>query len=358
MSKLARLKQAQNLSDLAKLLGFTPKALSFVLYKMPDAKKYKTFDIPKKGGGTRTIEAPIDQLSLLQRRLAELLEGCAQEVAKDNPRYQAASHGFRKGRTTISNANVHRKRRYVFNVDIADFFGSINFGRVRGLFIKDRAFELAPSVATVLAQIACHENSLPQGSPCSPIISNLVANILDARLMKLSKHAHCAYTRYADDLTFSTNERIFPQEIAREMAGAAWEPGMRLTEVIEGAGFALNPSKTRMSLRRSRQTVTGLVVNTKLNIRQDYYRTARAMCNSVFRLANGIGLVLIRPAHQSAPIICVRLRACFHISTLLKRDEIAPIKRTRISVLHRRRHRSSFISVFCFTNTLWQTSSP
>lgn len=283
MSKLTQLKQAQNLSDLAKLLGFTPKALSFVLYKISDEKKYKTFDIPKKGEGTRTIKAPIDQLSLLQSRLAELLEACAQEIAKDNPRYQAASHGFRKGRTTISNANVHRKRRYVFNVDIADFFGSINFGRVRGLFIKDRAFELAPNAATVLAQIACHENALPQGSPCSPVISNLVANILDARLMRLSKHAHCTYTRYADDLTFSTNERIFPQEIAREMAGAAWEPGTRLTEVIEGAGFVLNPSKTRMSLRRSRQTVTGLVVNTKLNIRQDYYRATRAMCNSVFQ---------------------------------------------------------------------------
>lgn len=283
MSKLSRLKQAQNLSDLAKILGFTPKALSFVLYKMSDAEKYKTFDIPKKGGGARTIKAPIEQLSLLQSRLAELLEECALEIAKGNPRYQVASYGFRKGRTIVSNASVHRKRRYVFNVDIADFFGSINFGRVRGLFIKDRSFELAPSVATVLAQIACHENSLPQGSPCSPIISNLVANILDARLMRLSKHSHCTYTRYADDLTFSTNEKIFPQEIAREMAGAAWEPGHRLMEVIEAAGFTLNPSKTRMSLRRSRQTVTGLVVNTKPNIRQDYYRTVRAMCNSVFQ---------------------------------------------------------------------------
>lgn len=283
MSKLVRLKQVQNLSDLAKILGFTPKALSFVLYKMPDAKKYKTFNLPKKGGGTRTINAPIDQLSLLQSRLAELLEECTQEIAKDNPLYQAASHGFRKDRTIISNANLHRKRRYVFNVDIADFFGSINFGRVRGLFIKDRAFELAPSAATILAQIACHDNSLPQGSPCSPIISNLVANILDARLMRLAKHAHCTYSRYADDLTFSTNEKIFPWEIAREMAGAAWEPGQRLVEVIEGAGFALNPAKTRMSFRRSRQTVTGLVVNTKPNIRQDYYRRVRAMCNSVFQ---------------------------------------------------------------------------
>ncbi len=282
MSTLSRLKQAQNLSDLAKIVGFSPSGLSYVLYRIPDAAKYRVFDIPKKNGGTRTIKAPTDRLALLQARLNELLTDCVREIGRDNPRFQAASHGFRKGRTIVSNANAHRKRRYVFNVDIADFFDSINFGRVRGLFIKDKAFSLAPEVATVIAQIACNGNALPQGSPCSPIISNLVANILDARLLRLAKHAKCTYTRYADDLTFSTNELLFPYEIARELAGAEWGVGQRLTDAIEGAGFRLNPAKTRMSLRRSRQTVTGLVVNEKPNIRQDYYRTVRAMCRSVF----------------------------------------------------------------------------
>ena len=283
MSKLAQLRQAQTLTDLAKLVGFAPKSLSFILYKLPEEKKYRTFPVPKKGGGTRTIKAPEPQLSLLQKRLAELLEACVQELVIENPRYLVASHGFRKGRTIVSNANTHRKRRYVFNADIADFFGSINFGRVRGVFLKDRAFELSPAVATVIAQIACHENSLPQGSPCSPIISNLVGNILDARLLRLAKNAHCTYSRYADDLTFSTNEKLFPKEIALELAGAEWKPGKRFSRVIKDAGFSLNPAKTRMSLRRSRQTVTGLVVNQKPNIRQDYYRSVRHMCDSVFR---------------------------------------------------------------------------
>lgn len=286
MSKLLQLKQAQDLSGLAKVLGFSPKSISYILYKLAESDKYRVFEIPKKGGGVRTIKAPTEQLSLLQTRLAQLLEECVQEIVGGNVRYQVASHGFRKGRTIVSNANVHRKRRYVFNVDIADFFGTINFGRVRGFFMKDRAFELASGVATVIAQIACHENSLPQGSPCSPVISNLVANILDARLLRLAKHAHCTYTRYADDLTFSTNEKIFSREIAIERAGAAWETGKRLTEVIEGSGFLLNLGKTRMSLRRSRQTVTGLVVNAKPNIRQNYYRTVRAICSSVFRTGN------------------------------------------------------------------------
>jgi RNA-directed DNA polymerase len=282
MSRLTSLKQAQDLTDLAKLLGYTPSGLSFILYRMPDTAKYRVFEISKKSGGTRTIKAPADQLALLQTRLSELLSDCVQELTRDNPLFWAASHGFRKGRTIVSNADAHCKRRYVFNVDIADFFDTINFGRVRGFFIKDRSFSVAPKVATLIAQIACRDNSLPQGSPCSPVISNLVANILDARLLRLAKHSRCTYTRYADDLTFSTNQRLFPQEIAREMAGADWAVGKRLNEVIEGAGFKLNPNKTRMSLRRSRQSVTGLVVNGKPNVRQDYYRSVRAMCCSLF----------------------------------------------------------------------------
>lgn len=282
MSKLERLKKTKSLSDLAKLLGFTPKGLSYVVHQIPDAKKYRVFDIPKKTGGTRTIKAPVEQLSLLQSRLAELLTECVEELIKDNPRYWAASHGFRKSRTIVSNASAHRKRRYVFNVDLADFFGTINFGRVRGYFIKDNSFGLDPAVATVIAQIACHENALPQGSPCSPVISNLVANILDARLLRLAKSSGCTFTRYADDLTFSTNKTIFPHEIAKELAGADWEVGKQLQELIERSGYTLNIAKTRMSLRQSRQTVTGLVVNEKPNISQDYYRCVRAMCHSVF----------------------------------------------------------------------------
>ena len=117
-----------------------PSALSYVLYKLPDANKYRVFEIPKKSGGMRTIKAPMDKLALIQQRLAELLSDCMQELMKENPKLYAVSHGFREGRTIISNANIHRKRRYVFNVDIADFFGSINFGRVRGYFIKDNFF--------------------------------------------------------------------------------------------------------------------------------------------------------------------------------------------------------------------------
>jgi len=194
----------------------------------------------------------------------------------ENERFWFASHGFHQGRTIVSNAEVHKRRRFVFNLDLADFFGTINFGRVRGFFIHDTMFSLEPKVATIIAQIACHDNALPQGSPCSPVISNLIGNILDSRLLALARDAHCTYTRYADDLTFSTNEKLFPTEIAVNVHGADWEVGTLLRKTIEKTGFFINPVKTRMSLRQSRQTVTGLVVNAKANINQDYHRGARA----------------------------------------------------------------------------------
>jgi RNA-directed DNA polymerase len=283
LSSLDQLKNTQSLSDLAKLLGFTPKGVGYILYKMDPTKKYRSFDIPKKSGGVRTISAPEPQLALLQTRLAELLYTCVDERKQKSPRFWFASHGFHQGRTIVSNASVHRRRRFVFNIDLADFFGTINFGRVRGFFIHDAMFSLHPNVATIIAQIACHENSLPQGSPCSPVISNLVGNILDSRLLALAKENKCTYTRYADDLTFSTNTQFFPAEIAENVKAADWEVGAPLRARIEATGFAINPSKTRMSLRQSRQTVTGLVVNAKPNIKQEYYRAARSMCNSLFQ---------------------------------------------------------------------------
>ena len=283
MSPLEKLKKAKDLTDLAKLLGFTPTGVSFILYKMDSAKKYRSFEIPKKSGGFRTIHAPEPQLALLQSRLAELLYACVRERKKENARFWFASHGFHQGRTIVSNAVAHRRRRFVFNVDLKDFFATINFGRVRGFFIRDSMFTLEPKVATIIAQIACHDNALPQGSPCSPAISNLIGNILDARLLALARDARCTYTRYADDLTFSTNEKLFPTEIAVNVHGADWEISAKLKKAIEQTGFFINPGKTRMSLRRSRQTVTGLVVNDKANINQNYYRSARAMCNALFQ---------------------------------------------------------------------------
>lgn len=286
MTAIGRLKACTTLGDLALLLGIKPAGLSYVLYKIDDDDKYTEIEIPKRSGGKRTIHVPIDQLKIVQRRLAAHLALCLQEI--ESSRGVAGecvlSHGFKKGLSIVSNAKRHRNRRYVFNLDLSDYFPSINFGRVRGYFHQNRDFQLPIKVATILAQIACRKGSLPQGSPCSPIISNLIGNILDVHLAHLGARNGCTYTRYADDLSFSTNLKDFPGAIAVQAeTPSGWLPGPELTSRIRRAGFAINPAKTRMSTRNSRQMVTGLVVNQVVNVPSEYYKNTRAMCDKLFR---------------------------------------------------------------------------
>jgi len=288
MPRLATLKAATSLSDVAKLLDFKPKAVSYILYKHPEATKYKTFLIPKRNGGQRTIKAPVDSLKLLQRRLSDLLQDCVDEINTAKQRKDRTAHGFKRKRSIITNARQHRHRRWVFNLDLEDFFPSINFGRVRGFLLKNRDFELHEKVATVIAQTACHDSSLPQGSPCSPVISNLVAHLLDMRLVKLASEVGCTYSRYADDLTFSTNKKEFPADIAvplgtEDSASHLWLPGKALQKIIERTGFRINAKKTHQMYRTSRQDVTGLVVNKKINVRWEYRHTVRAMVHSLVK---------------------------------------------------------------------------
>ncbi|MBC9031828.1 RNA-directed DNA polymerase [Sphingomonas sp. JC676] len=281
MKRIDELKLATSLSDVALLLGFQPKPFAWVIYKQP--AKYSVFEIPKSRGGMRVIKAPEPKLKAVQARLAELLQDCIADINEARSQTEKLSHGFRRGHSIITNAYQHRSRRFVFNVDLADFFGTINFGRVRGFLMTNKHFALHERAATVLAHIVCDDNSLPQGAPTSPVVSNLIAHILDVRLAKLSRRFGLYYTRYADDLTFSTNSRTFAPEIAINDGAGGWAAGPALIKAIQRSGFALNPKKTRMQLRQSRQDVTGLVVNEKVNIRSEYYRDARAKCDRLFK---------------------------------------------------------------------------
>lgn len=285
MSKLAELKGAQTREDVAKLLLTSPSGLNAILYSQKIETRYTTFTIPKKRGGTRIIKAPDEKLKLLQKKLSVLLQDCQKEIEVGRGANKQVAHGFKRECSIYSNAQEHRNRRWVFNLDLCDFFPSINFGRVRGLFMKDRNFLLSQDVATVLAQIACDGKVLPQGSPCSPVISNLVAHILDMHIVRVAAKVGCTYTRYADDLTFSTNKKAFPEEIALQAAAdsSIWKPGKKLTEIITHAGFNVNEKKTRMRFRDSRQDVTGLITNKKVNVPSEYRQTVRAMVHRLFR---------------------------------------------------------------------------
>ncbi|MCA8320093.1 retron Ec67 family RNA-directed DNA polymerase/endonuclease [Burkholderia cepacia] len=283
MSRLAKLRRAAGIDDLAELLGFKPKAISYILYIKDPEKKYVQFEIPKRSGGTRLISAPCGDLMSLQRRLAELLQECIAEINEERKVRTVLSHGFRRKHCIKTNAWMHRGKRFVLNVDLSDFFGSINFGRVRGFFMANNNFKLNAKVATLIAQIACHENALPQGSPCSPVISNLIGHLLDLRLAELAKQSGCTYSRYVDDITFSTNKPQFPRNVAvqRDEDDHEWDAGADLVRIVGRAGFRLNDRKTRLQYHGSRQEVTGLVVNATLNTRVEYRHVARAMVHKL-----------------------------------------------------------------------------
>ena len=284
MNHLLNLRAAGGLHALAPQLGYSAKTLAFVVYGIHDSVKYNSFKINKRSGGKRQIYDPIPELKTLQKRLSRLLDTCVSEIDTSKGIKNTLSHGFRRKHSIMSNAAAHRRSRYVFNIDLHDFFGTINFGRVRGFFEKNQDFALTPKVALILAQIACHKKSLPQGSPSSPIISNLIGHIIDIRMAQLASRAGCHYSRYADDLTFSTNRKEFPSLIATRVGETnQWNPSKKLVRAINRCGFNLNPEKTRMQFKDFRQDVTGIIVNSKLNVRAEYARNARAMVHSLVR---------------------------------------------------------------------------
>lgn len=283
MLKLAKLRLATRLRDVANLLQINPTHLSYILYKIPPENRYESFEIDKRNGEKRHIHAPVKALKYVQRQLSDLLQDCVDEINNTTGRNDRVCHGFRRDKSIVTNAREHRNRRYVFNLDLEDFFPSINFGRIRAFLISDKNFALDPRVATLIAHIACHDKKLPQGSPSSPVISNLIAHVLDMHLVKLASKAGCTYSRYADDLTFSTNEKCFPPAIAQQSGTNkhAWFPSPTLREIVKHCGFQINPNKTSMQYRDSRQVVTGLVVNRKVNVRSEYRRNVRAMVHRV-----------------------------------------------------------------------------
>ncbi|OQR27802.1 ribonuclease H [Pseudomonas sp. T] len=280
MLSLYALQKAKDLHDVASILGYEPKFLSYIVYKKNP--KYTYFTIPKSTGAPRNIAAPCDELKTLQKKVKQLLENCLVSIQLQGTAQGSLAHGFKKGHSIITNAEPHKRRRFVFNIDISNFFGSIHVGRIRGFLISNNSFKLEPKVATILAQIMCHNDALPQGAPTSPIASNLIGHLIDIRLVNLAAKYGCIYSRYADDITFSTNKREFPEQIASNIEKDEWIPGTSLLKAIHKCGFSLNHNKTRMQYCENQQTVTGLVVNKTLNAPATYRRQVRAILHKLF----------------------------------------------------------------------------
>ena len=243
---------------------FTMPQLNYFINPKRNKASYKTFFIPKKSGGKREISAPVRMLKSFQTYVNRLLQAF----------YDAPDcvTGFVPGKSVVDNAGHHLGMRFVFNTDLKDFFPSITQARVWGA-LKAKPFSFPAPIASAIAGLCCIEipggddgkpkHVLPQGSPCSPILTNIICQNLDRRLNGVAKRFQLNYSRYADDITFSSDHYVYQED------------GEFMTEfrrIVSGQQFTINEKKTRLQMRGERQEVTGLVISDRANVSREYVR--------------------------------------------------------------------------------------
>jgi RNA-directed DNA polymerase len=248
--------------------------------------RYRGVNVPKRRGGTRLLMVPERRLKFLQRKVHQLL--------LEIYRPRTPVHGFVKEKGAITNANQHQKRPYLVNIDLRNFFGVISRRRVHGMLVR---MGVPNDTADAVCAICVTANQLPQGAPTSPILSNLVAYRLDRDLMKFAKTYRLRYTRYADDISFSSYTpplalfnaglpipgRVKPDQLSAELL---------LTFSLNG--FEVAPEKVWFAGPKTRKEVTGLVVNEFTNVRRSFVRNLRAALYKTEKL----GLATAQPAYQ------------------------------------------------------------
>lgn len=250
--------------DLAEAIDVPKQKLTYFAYAVSDDKKYVKFSIPKRSGGERIIHAPIKPLKQIQRKIADMLR---EKYLRDMP---FSNHGYGNSKDIITNASAHFGKRYIFKCDIADFYTSIEGGRIFRV-LTSKAFGMSDEVAHIITKLCTYCGFLPQGAPSSPIISNIIARRLDIKLMRYAKHTGGIYTRYADDITFS-----YPTiGQARRCIDSDNRITRELDDILLEEGFNLNARKSRLMTRRGRQLVTGIIINEKLNVKRSYIKELR-----------------------------------------------------------------------------------
>lgn len=283
MNTLSKLRNCNSIDDLVSSfsLNISNQKFSYILYVLPDDKKYKRFTIPKSDGTERNIFCPEDTLKFLQKEFNKILSNCISEIQQVNPFYLYNNHAFERYKSIASNAFQHEKQRYILNIDIKDFFSSIHYGRIIGILQKDKYLSLPENCAKIIAKLATYNGYLPQGSPLSPVLSSLIGNIIDSRLLKLAKKYKLKYTRYADDITFSSNRDFSDDLLIKE--NNLFVANKRLISAIENTGFTINHKKTRYTDCFHRQVVTGIVVNKFINTNREYKKKTRFMVYNLFQ---------------------------------------------------------------------------
>ena len=252
--------------DVSLFHPFTERQLNFYCNPNHAFHRYRQFKIKKKSGGFRQITAPRKQTFMM-------MLSAVNEILKSKYTPSNYAMGFTEGRSVVTNASIHKGQNYVFNIDLKDFFPSIHQARVwKRLQVKPFCFKqpIANLIAGLCAMKEVREEQtvyvLPQGAPTSPIITNMICDRLDFLLGAVAKRFGLNYSRYADDITFSSMHNVYQE-------GSAFRK--ELARIIKDQGFTINEAKTRLQKKGARQEVTGIIVSDKLNVTQKYVRDIR-----------------------------------------------------------------------------------
>lgn len=265
-------------AELAAWLGISRERLRWFTHDRPadTVWHYVRHTRAKRDGGTRVILAPKRELKALQRHVLRHLLDLVPPTE--------AAHGFRAGHSIATNAGPHAGRQVVVNLDLKDFFPSVTYPRVRGVFISlGYGYAVAATLALLCTEhdrvayerddgryyISVTPRALPQGAPTSPALANLAAARLDRRLLGLARARGWSYTRYADDLTFSGDD-----------AAAAARLLSATKRIIAAEDFVVHPEKVHVARRSGRQVVTGLVVNDGVGTPRQLRRRLRAVLHN------------------------------------------------------------------------------
>lgn len=287
--------------ELSEFLGIEYSELRFLVYHrdVVSADHYHRYTIPKKKGGMRNIAAPKPILKTAQRTI---LEGILSKIT-----VSGEAHGFLKGKSVVSGAETHIKQpALVINMDIEDFFPTITFERVRGMF-KEMGY--SGYIASLLSMLCTYSERtgievrgkikyvattgriLPQGSPASPMITNIICRKMDKRLKGLAGRFGFVYTRYADDMSFSTNNAENGNE--GKFCGL-------VSKILKEEGFNINKAKTRFLRKNNRQSVTGIVINNlEPGVSRKWLKNFRAAVYNAGRL-NSTGNIPVEKKNEIA----------------------------------------------------------
>lgn len=260
----------------AEAIPFEMRQLNYHCNPKNNKNRYFSFNIRKKSGALRTIHAPSKGLKALQKCLNLILQVIFEP--------HKAATGFIPGKSVVDNAMIHTGKNYVYNIDLKDFFPSIEKARVYSR-LKFPPFNLEnerSKLANIISGLCCQEMEvermedgqwikkteyvLPQGAPTSPTLTNIICERLDRRLAGAAKKNGLTYSRYADDVTFSSNHNKYQKD------------GEFLTEVeriITDQSFIIKTEKTRLQNQAYRQEVTGLLVNSDVNVQKRYIKEIR-----------------------------------------------------------------------------------